>query len=500
MLPLLANTLLLCLAVLAIAVPAGAVTAWIGFAYTWPGRWWVFAALVGLLALPLYLQAAAWDAAVGRQGWLGPWLGMGGKPLFDGWTAAIAYHAIVAWPWATCIVGLGLRAVEPAQVDAALLDAPPFTVARTVLLPRVSGSLWLAAAWIMAQVAGEMTVTDMFRIRTFAEVLYSDFALDPAPARAALRLAPGITLVALIVLAMLRMGAPWHASPRGLVRSPSPARRWPGSRLLTAGLSGVVFAALIMPLGSLVWKLGTVATPVDGGWVRRWSAAHAFDVLTRTPGEFGGEFSWTFAIGGLTALAVVLTVPALMWRLRRSPRGLAAICLIGAFIAALPGPSFALGVAALRLSPSLPAWLARPLDLLAEQSLAFVVFALAVRAAPLCGAVAWQAWRTLPGELLDAAALDGLGPWRQFAAVAVPLRRRTLAAIGLLAWCLAAGDLSTTVLLAPARVSTVAVRTFQLIHAGVDDRLAGLCLVSLAVFGILAGGFHWLTRKDRLWE
>jgi iron(III) transport system permease protein len=499
-LPLLANTLLLSLAVLAIAVPAGAMTAWIVFTFSWPGRRWVLAALAGWLALPLYLQAAAWDAAVGRQGWLGPLLGMGGAPLFDGWAAAIAYHALAAWPWVACIVGLGIRAVEPEILDAALLDAPPFTVARTVLLPRLRGSLWLASAWVMAQVAGEMTVTDMFRIRTFAEVLYSDFALDPDPARAAVRLAPGVALVALLVLGMLRLAAPWQSAPRQLVRPPSPPRRWPGSGPLTAVASGVIGIAVLLPLGSLVGKLGGVALRVDDAWVRQWSLSHAIEVLARTPWEFRGEFAWTLAIGGLTALAVVSTVPVLIWRLRNSPRSLAAVCLAGAFIAALPGPSFAIAVAVLRLHPAMPGWLARPLDLMAEQSLAFVVFALAVRAAPLCGAVAWQAWRTLPRELLDSAALDGLGPWRQLAAVAVPLRRRTLAAIGLLAWCLAAGDLSTTVLLAPARVSPVSVRTFQLIHAGVDDRLAGLCLVSLAVFGILACGFHGLTRKDRLWE
>lgn len=500
MLPLLANTLLLCVAVLAIAVPVGAATAWIGFAVDWPGRRLALWALAGLLALPLYLQAAAWDAAVGRQGWIGPMLGLGGAPLFDGWTAAIAYHAIASWPWVTLIVGLGLRGVEPELVDAALLDGPPTLAARTVLLPRVRGSLWIAAAWVVAQVSGEMTITDMFRIRTFAEVLYSDFALDPDPARAAFRLAPGVGLIALLVLGMLCLAAPWHAAPRSLVRRPAPPRRWPGSGLLAASVSGLIGTAFALPLGSLVWKLGGVATPVEGGWVRRWSPAHALEVLASTPWEFRIEFAWTFAIGGLTALAVTLVVPAIVWRLRNSPRGLAVVFSIGAFLAALPGPSFAIAVAALRLSSWWPSWLSEPLDLLAERSLAIVVFVLAVRAAPLCGAVAWQAWRTVPRELLDAAALDGLGPWRQFFAIAAPLRRRTLAAIGLLAWCLAAGDLTSTVLLAPARVSSVAVRTFQLIHAGVDDRLAGLCLASLAVFGILAGGFHLLTRKDRLWE
>jgi ABC-type Fe3+ transport system permease subunit len=539
-LPLLANTLLLCMSVLAIAVPAGSATAWVGFAFDWPGRRIALAALIGWLALPLYLQAAAWDAAVGRQGWLGPVLGMGGAPLLDGWPAAIVYHALVAWPWVAAIVGLGLRAVEPELVDMALLDGPPTLAAWRVLLPRVRGSLWVAAAWVVAQVSGEMTITDMFRIRTFAEVLYSDFALDPDPARAALRLAPGVGLIALIVLVMLRLAAPWHAGPRQLVRkSPSAGRlyashssashssarhssashssarhssashflqrlwsreRWPTGIRLGLSLSLLIGVAVLVPLGSLVWKLGGVAIPVDGGWVRRWSPAHAALVLGGTPWEFRGEFGWTFAMGGLTALVVLLIVPAAVWHLRAYPCWMALAFSTGAFLAALPGPSFAIVLAAVRLSPALPGWLAQPLDLVAEQSLFFVVLALAVRAAPLCGAVAWQAWRTVPRELLDSATLDGLGPWRQFFAIAVPIRRRTLVAIGLLAWCLAAGDLTSSVLLAPARVSPVAVRTFQLIHAGVDDRLAGLCLVSLAVFGILASGFHVLTRRDRLWE
>jgi iron(III) transport system permease protein len=96
--------------------------------------------------------------------------------------------------------------------------------------------------------------------------------------------------------------------------------------------------------------------------------------------------------------------------------------------------------------------------------------------------------------LLDAASLDGAGMWRKVAHVHLPLHWRSVVVAWLVAFVLAAGELSATVLVAPPGVTPLAVRIFNLVHYGVDDQLAGLVLfvwtivlvVTAAVF-VLAG-------------
>ena len=60
----------------------------------------------------------------------------------------------------------------------------------------------------------------------------------------------------------------------------------------------------------------------------------------------------------------------------------------------------------------------------------------------------------------------------------------------LVAWCaafaVAAGDLAVMLLVAPPGMSTLSMRVFGLLHAGVDDQVAGLCLANALVCIALA--------------
>ena len=59
---------------------------------------------------------------------------------------------------------------------------------------------------------------------------------------------------------------------------------------------------------------------------------------------------------------------------------------------------------------------------------------------------------------------------------------------------LAAGELTTSILLVPPGVNTLAIRIFGLVHYGVEDRLAALCLWSTAFFVVLTAAVAWLGR------
>ena len=87
--------------------------------------------------------------------------------------------------------------------------------------------------------------------------------------------------------------------------------------------------------------------------------------------------------------------------------------------------------------------------------------------------------RALAPRTGDHEGAGGFAVWRH---VALPLRWPGVAAGAGIALALAAGELSATLLVAPPGVTTVPMRVFQLLHYGVDDRVAAL---ALSVFGLL---------------
>jgi iron(III) transport system permease protein len=123
------------------------------------------------------------------------------------------------------------------------------------------------------------------------------------------------------------------------------------------------------------------------------------------------------------------------------------------------------------------------------------VLAAVVRALPVAIVVTWWGLRTIPAELLDMARLDGLGVVGRFAHVLWPARGDMLVAAWFASFAVAAGDLSSTILVTPPGISTLSIRVFGLLHAGVDDQVAGICLVNAAVCLAMAAIVGQLLRR-----
>jgi ABC-type spermidine/putrescine transport system permease subunit II len=95
------------------------------------------------------------------------------------------------------------------------------------------------------------------------------------------------------------------------------------------------------------------------------------------------------------------------------------------------------------------------------------------------------------------ARLDGLSFPGQLYRLAWPLRRQLFLVGGCLTHAVAAGDLAATQLVTPPGVRTLAMRVFSLLHAGVDDQVAGICLMNLQLFLALAIATVWILRWSR---
>ena len=487
---LLQNTLLLAAATCAVSVPLGVCLAWLLQRTDLPGRQAGKRLLTLLLFVPLYLQVAAWQAGFGLQGW--HTLARAETPWLDGWTGAIWIHAMAAVPWVVLIVGAAFRLVEPELEEQALLDGSPRQVFFRVTLPAVGPAIAAATLWVAVTTAGEMTVTDLLGIRTYAEEVYTQIAIGQGPRAASLGLVPGIAGVATILtLGMIfaarlsPWGRPWTARPCRIF----PTGRWRLPLALVAAAMVLILAGV--PLGNLLAKAGVLVEQTATGRERTWSAAKCLTMVASAPWRCPREIGWSLLIGGLSATAAVAAAFPLAWLARRGHWRAVPAMLTAAICLAVPGPLVGLAIIGLLDRPELP-----PLVYLYDHSILAPWLALTIRSLPAAILVLGHALRTLPQDMLDNAAIDGAGPIALIMRIALPERRAAIALAWLVALAVALADLATSILVVPPGVTTLSIHVFGLLHYGVEDRVAGICLAMVALFAFVAAAAGWLADRS----
>ncbi len=173
----------------------------------------------------------------------------------------------------------------------------------------------------------------------------------------------------------------------------------------------------------------------------------------------------------------------LAWTLRKRWLPAVPLAILVAAGFGLPGP--VLGV-----------WLIRVLNWPPDSALSFLTWcydetllapmlAQTIRALPLVTLFLWTQMERVPQNLLDNAASEGAGFWRQLLYVVLPLRWASLLAAAWLAFIIAIGELAATVLVSPPGVSTLSIRIFGLLHYGAEDQVAALCLTLWLMTGPL---------------
>ncbi len=495
------NTLALVGGTCLVVIPTGACLAWIIFRTDVAGIRAAQTLVAILLFIPLYLQTAAWQAGFGGQGWWQlSFRALGSMPLLDGWRGAIWIHAVAALPWVTLITGLGFLVIPRELEESALLNGSWWKVVCKVSLPLSWTAIVSATIWVAVMTAGEITVTDVFQIRTYAEELFLGYAADALivtpdePAQ--LRVLPGIVLVAsatgvaLLLSNYLLTQENW-LSVRPAARVSLGKRRW----FISLGLLLLLVLLAGVPIGNLVTKLGIVVEQVGDERVRRWSAAKALQVLSAAPAKFRDELGWSLAIGNLASLAAVVVATILSWSARRWPLARVISVILLAICLALPGPVVGLGLIRLLNQPDMP-WM----TFLYDRTIFAPWMAMTIRCFPPTMLVLWFGLQSLPREIVEAARLDGAGVIATFTKVVFPMRANYFLCAWLVGLAVAIGDLSTSILVVPPGITTLAIRIFGLVHFGVEDQLAALCLCAIGLFVMLAGVVHVLWRRLGGWN
>jgi iron(III) transport system permease protein len=534
------NTLQLVAGTVALALPLGIAGALLLYRTDLPGRGAFRFIVVLTLFVPLPLFASGWQAALGSGGWLPAtfWsqpvpsdpdvspTGLVWKAWGRGLNAALWIHTIAAVPWVVLLVGQGLRWVERDLEEEALTFAGPWQVLWKVTLRRSLAAVGAAALWVALQTATEITVTDMFQVRTFGEEVYTQFVAPEsadALARAVVAALPSVLLTAGLVLVVTSWWDRRLPPLETLTTAPHVyglgRLRWPCCLVLAA----IVVPLAVVPVGSLVWKVGLGGTP------RHWSAAVAWTHLRyvlQLKGRLVAESLALAAVaGGVTAGLALLTcwlavgarwfhaaallLVAAAWSLPGPIVGLglkgaisallrfhtAALLLVAAAWS-LPGPIVGLGLLG-EISALLPAARGGLLErvLYLGPSPAPALWAYLLRFFPCAVVVLWPVARLLPRDLREATRVDGAGPLQELRHVVGPLTLPAVLWAALVVAVLALGELSAGKLVETPGSQTFAHEVFTQMHYGVTNDLAALCLILLAAVG--AGGVlvALLTRK-----
>jgi iron(III) transport system permease protein len=407
-------------------------------------RFWL-GALTAPLAVPSYLGAFAWFAALGPGGEIEQLLGLA-TPRARGLAGATLVMTLYTFPFVLLTTRAALVSLDASVVDAArTLGLSLRGALLRVVLPRARKGIAAGALLVALYTLSDFGTPAIMRFDTFTRIIYVEynaFGLD----RAAL-LSLQLLVLVLAVLA-LEAGLRSEREPPGRVLA---LRLSPRQKALAlSAAAAVVGATLLLPVA------------VFGLWLLR-------------DGVVG--FSWHYVLSSaypsllaaLTTALVALPV-AFAARSGRLGRLLERVTYIGFGI-----PGIVMGTAlvyvGLRLEPL-------------YQTLALLVMAYVLRFLPLAVGSTRASVERLTGDLTGAARSLGAGPLEAFARVSLPLVRPGLVAGAALVFLEAMRELPATLLLRPTDFETLASYLWLVYEAGQFGRAAVPGLLLMLVSGV----------------
>lgn len=455
--------------VLAVVVSAGSVL--IGVPMAWliersdiPGRR-LIASLAPLpLAIPSYVGALTFVAALGPQGFLKQglerWLGVATIPSIYGLTGAALVLTLFSYPYVLIPARAGLARLDPSYDETArcLGHGPLLTFWRSTLpqlRPAVVSGALLAALYAVS----DFGVVTLLRHDTFTRAIYVQYRSSFNRSNAAV-LALLLTVVALaIVTAEMRMRgrARYYTVGSGVHRVRSRVSlgrwRWPA----TALCGGVIGCSLGVPLGVLGWWL--LRRPDEVGLTRRL-----------------GEATWhSLSVGAMSAVAAgLIAFPIAFLAVRYASRvgviaervsmagyGLPGLVVALAFV--FIGARYATGL---------------------YQTLPWMILALAIRFLPQALAGQRAALLQVSPRVEEAARALGSDVAGTLRHVTIPLARPGVVAGAVLVFLTVMKELPITLLLSPTGYRTLATEIWTAAGSGALAAAALPAIVLIAIASV----------------
>lgn len=434
---------------------------------------------LGMGSIPLVLISGGWLGAIGQDGWW-PCDGVErGEPR--AWLMVALIHATASLPWSALMIATLLEREPTGPLDAVRALGPRGIQRLALLWSELRAPLVPAALWLAYGVLTEMSVTDLFAVRSLAEEVYTQFESGGGAKGAILSCLP---LAALFSLALLWIGC---RSGRLMVTSEAFSNR--SSRFqstLVSWIGVVTMAAMTLPLTGLLWQLGLT---VGAGGVTTWSARVARHYLVQeiSQGRLIAETVWL----ALLCAAVATTAGFLIsWRISQRPGLVPGLLIVAmAWNAAIPSPVLGVSVIDALNHPSAPLGLALLYD-----SVLPLLWARVARLTPLVCLLFAITFARMPRTSLESLQTLGLSARRQAWLLFVGPWRGTAILAFLLAALLAGGELPIAKLLAPPGLETWSMRLFHLLHTGTGNEQAAFGWAMLITWALMGAATSLVAR------
>lgn len=448
------------------AVAIGLPLAWLTARTDLPGRrWWTILAVVPL-AIPSYVTAFAFIAALGPRGAVSEALttiGLPGLPSVYGFGGALLVLTLATYPYVLLATRSALVSLDPSIEEAArALGDGPVTTFRRVTLPRLAPAIAAGALLAALYALSDFGAVAILQFDSFARAIYVQYRASFDRSLAA------VLALMLVAVTLLLARIEWQAR-RHTAAVPLPSRRPPPQLALGPWRWPALALCLVVMLLALAVPAATVLL-----WlVRGLAQSDAIPVAT-------GAVANSLLAGSLAALTVaVLALPIAFLVVRHPGRAAAAVEAVLYSAYAIPGIAVALATVffVLNVAP------------IVYQSLLILVLAYAVRFLPVAVGPIRASLAQVGPRLIEAARVLGDNPQTAFRTVTLPLLRPGVVAAMTLVFMTTVKELPVTLLLAPTGFSTLATAVWGAASEGFYARAAApaalLLLVSVATVGVL---------------
>lgn len=460
------STFTLAVAVVIGSVGLGVPLAWLTVRTDLPARrlWSILA--IAPLAVPSYLLAFAFVAALAPRGWMTQLVGASSAPwpgVYGFWGAALVL-TLATTPYVVLSTRAALARLDPGLEEAARsLGRGPWAAARTAVLPAVIPAIGAGALLACLYAVSDFGAVSILRYDTLATAVYSQYRLSFDRSAAA-----ALALV-LLALALMLVWFESRVRRRAALRVPHGRRRVS----TTVILGPWRWPALILCAVAAALSLGIPALTIGF-----WLANGLIRGLELSPELESLRESLVLA-GSAAFLAILLALPLARLVVYAPGRWSSATERLLYTLYAIPGVSLALAFVffTLNVLPTL------------YQTLAALVLAVTLRflVQPV-GALRGPMLQVSP-RTTEAARSLGERPLGVLRSVVLPLLRPGIVAGVMLVILSALKELPLTLLLAPAGFGTLATDLWDSAREGFYAQAAVpatlLLLVSFVSVGLL---------------
>jgi iron(III) transport system permease protein len=429
------------------------------------------------LLLPPYITAVSWSSLFGKAGLLtrafGPLIGSVTSTWFFGLPGCVLVLSTAFMPIAMLLTVTYLRTLNPHVEEAARLVASWPSVLKGITIPTMLPGLLLAAILIFLLAMGEFSVPMFLRFDVFPVESFTRFSALHDFGAGTAAVAP-VAVIVFVILGAERVFLrektyqlrPTSADASGL-RINLGLARWAVFTLV--GL--ICLATVLAPLAALIIQSSSLSTYADalaragGSLVRSVVYALIGASLLSGFGFFSGYFIHTRAFS--------------FWR---------ALDSLTVLLFAMPSTVIGIGLVGLWNRPSTDFVYGTPV---------IVLLGFLAQYAMLTSRITVSTLAHIPPSMEEAARAAGAGWLRSITLILAPLAKRGLICGWLVAYIFCLRDTGISMIVYPAGLDTLTVRTFTLMANAPPELVASLCVIMMVTVLVPLSALLLLFRARR---